>query len=114
MALFAISGCAASEKFATYAYNGIDLGAAVNGTISSGTGCVVIASELGPLTAVLPRGTTVDAQRVMLPAANGGDAAVFGKAYRFEGGFSDAPAASTVKGDCPARRFIVNHIRSLA
>lgn len=113
MALLAFSGCAASEKYATYIYNGIDLGTAVSGTISSATGCIVIASELGPLTAVLPRGTMVDEQRVMLPAANGSDAAVFGEAYRLEGGFSDALVAARSEGNCPARRFIVNHIRSL-
>lgn len=110
---FNMAACATSPGLETYDYRGIDLGTSISGRLEIRTGCLVINSEVGPVRAILPKGSRLMGEVLSLPNANGGSTHNIGQKLKFDGGFQGPPSAENTVTACPDRGFIVNRIEDV-
>ena len=105
------TGCSTTSQLKTYDYGGIDLGSAITGPLILQSNCLMISSEIGPVSAVFPKGTKIEDQVVTLPQKNGGAVAVINRTYIYEGGFRGSLDGGEFDPACPDQEFIINRVK---
>lgn len=115
--LACLSACstAASPKFASYRYQGINLLAGLDGRFVAGSDCVRFAARSPDRTviAVLPEGTRASADGLRFPAANGGLFVRFDQPVSIQGGFDSLDPDTRHLSNptmCSGSAFVVNTV----
>ncbi len=112
------AGCVTSvhESFPTYEYQGIDLLAPIEGSVRRDGSCLRVATTSPPgrdVVLVLPRGTRVTDDTVVLPARNGGAIIRFGEPFSGQGGFdvlNESARHISNPTTCSGPAFILNKV----
>lgn len=115
-ALGAASCTTPTPTLPTYRYAGIELSGAIEGTLLRTGNCIRVQAADENSVPIWPRGTTVSASGMQLPAATGGELIAFGAQVIIRGGLN--PGAGGIRnydliGRCGGRAFLVNTGRML-
>jgi hypothetical protein len=115
-ALCAASCATPTPTLPTYRYAGIELSGAIEGTLVRTGNCIRVQSADGSYVPIWPRGTTVSATGIKLPAVVGGVLIPFGRRVAMRGGLNPGGGGIRnyeVVGRCGGRAFLVNSGRML-
>ena len=118
-----VSGCATrylAVPFPTYEYAGIDLGATITGEPELADSCLTMRPILdgvaqAPVNLIMPLGTQLRGNSLVLPEENGGDTIRIGSRITFQGGYNTIDGEQTYArnpGGCSGSAFIVNRVYS--
>lgn len=112
------AGCVTSGQasFPTYEYQGIDLLAPIEGSVHRDGSCLRVATTSPPnrdVILVLPRGTRVSNDTVVLPARNGGAIIRLGEPFSGQGGFDvldESARHISNPTSCSGPAFVLNKV----
>lgn len=113
----ALTACVTTPPpFPSYEYAGIDLGATVRGKVHLVERCLIIepvfdGQRQPPVHLIMPLGSRLSGDTIIMPAENGGAHFALGSVAQFQGGYNTIDENSSWAknpGDCRGDAFIVN------